>query len=208
MFICKPFAGLLSISAHTGTHSLSLVHTPFLSFQCRALLVIFSNYLQKGLRVVNFIVWMCATKMELHEIKPSLSKQKGCRMSKVGLKRPVYFSKHAWEDFCSKKPTLPDVCGSIFPSTIFWKLLSWPELNYITSTYIQLSIWYDGIFFKRVKTRNQNLHIESTQWPIFFKSTYERQIKWHTYCWQLVVERIFYHLPFMSWLDEDVRFRS
>lgn len=91
MFICKPFALLLSISAHTGTHSLSPVHTPFLSFQCRALLITFSSYVQKGLRVVNFIVWMCATKMELHEIKRSLSKQKGCRMSKAGLKRLVYF---------------------------------------------------------------------------------------------------------------------
>lgn len=91
MFICKLFAVLLSISARTGIHPLS-AHAPFLS---RALLMPFFSYVQKGLRVVNVISWMCATKMELREIKRSLSKQKRCRVTKVGLKRLVYFCKHA-----------------------------------------------------------------------------------------------------------------
>lgn len=105
----------LLTQAPTRSH----IRTPFLSFQHRALLITFFSYVQKGLRVVNFIIWMCATKMELREIKRSLSKQKRCRVTKVGLKRLVDFCKHAWERFCSKKPTLPDVSGSIFPSTIF-----------------------------------------------------------------------------------------
>lgn len=94
MFICKLFAVLLSISARTGIHPLS-AHTPFLGCQRRALLMPFFSYVQKGLRVVNVISWMCATKMELREIKRSLSKQKRCRVTKVGLKRLVYFCKHA-----------------------------------------------------------------------------------------------------------------
>lgn len=88
--------------AFTRSHA----HMPFLSFQLRALLIPFFSYVQKGLRVVNVISWMCATKMELREIKPSLSKQKRCRVTKVGLKRLVYFCKHAREGFCSKKANL------------------------------------------------------------------------------------------------------
>lgn len=122
MFICKLFAVPLSISAHTGIHPLS-AHMPFLSFQRRALLIPFFSYVQKGLRVVNVISWMCATKIELREIKPSLSKQKRCRVTKVSLKRLVYFCEHAWEGFCSKKANLSRCWeyleGIFFPSTVF-----------------------------------------------------------------------------------------
>lgn len=103
----------------------------FLSFQSRALLILFFSYVKKGLRAVNVISWMCATKMELREIKRSLSKQKRCRVTKVGLKRLVYFCEHAWEGFCSKKANLARCweCfeGIFFPSTVFWKLLSRPK---------------------------------------------------------------------------------
>lgn len=101
----------LLTQAPTRSH----IHTPFLSFQRRALLITFFSYVQKGLRVVNFIIWMCATKMELREIKRSLSKQKRCRVTKVGLKRLVYFCKHAWERFCSKKANLARCLREYFP---------------------------------------------------------------------------------------------
>lgn len=130
MFICKLFAVLLSISAHMGIRPLS-AYVPFLSFQRRALLILFFSYVQKGLRVVNVISWMCATKMELREIKRSLSKQKRCRVTKVGLKRLVYFCKHAWKGFCSKKASLAR-CWECFEGIFFsihglLKLLSRPK---------------------------------------------------------------------------------
>lgn len=202
---------------------LTRAHTPFLSSQRRALLIPFFSYVQKGLRVVNVISWMCATKMELREIKRSLSKQKPCRVTKVGLKRLVYFCKHAWEGFCSKKANLARCWeyfeGIFFPSTVFWKLLSrpktellniylCPDLNLLWRLFVGFSFF---LFFSASKdTKSKSAHC-NTQWVIFFKSTYECQIKWHTYSWQLVVERYFYHLPFTSctsWLDEDVQFRS
>lgn len=148
MFICKPFAVLLSISSHTGTHPLSPTHAlPQLPAQSPANNIFFS-YVQKGLRVVNFIIWMCATKMELREIKRSLSKQERCRVTKVGLKRLVYFCKHAWERFCSKKSQPCQMFEGIFshpPSSES----SWAdqERNSLTFTYTQLCIWYDVVFF-------------------------------------------------------------
>lgn len=111
MFICKPFAVLLRISAHTGTHPLS--HTDALP-QLPVPITFFS-YVQKGLRLVNFFMWMCATKMELLEIKQSPSKQKQCRVTKVGLKRPVYICKQAWECFCSKKANPAGCLRAYFP---------------------------------------------------------------------------------------------
>lgn len=115
----------------------------------------FFSYVQKGLRVVNVISWMCATKMELREIKPSLSKQKPCRVTKVGLKRLVCFCKHAWEGCCPKKKANLSRCWEYFEG-IFWGNIffhprssesCWAdrEPSSLTFTYAQLCIYYGGV---------------------------------------------------------------
>jgi len=105
--LCSAF-----LLAQAPTRALSRTQRPS---SAPALLGTFFSYVRKGLRVVNFGVCMCATKRELREIKPSLSKQKRCRATKVGLERLVCIGKHAWQSFSSKKANPARCLRQYFP---------------------------------------------------------------------------------------------
>lgn len=160
MFICKP--ALLGISAPTRSPAPSSS-----SARAGTLQIIFFSYAPKGLRVVKFIIWTCATKMELREIKRALSKQKWWRGTKVGLERLVYFCKHAWELACSQKPKLARCLREYFPIHHLLKAL---ELTKKQTPRITL---YPGLhlvwcFFKASKdTKSKSTHCKQAVTVIF-----------------------------------------